>query len=146
MIPDKENLRVLSEILSFCIQRYSRYLSRNTNCPSYHTNCTNLKAGKQNQGKFNFIFLVNWHSSLPLAKNNTVSAVYAMYLFLFYEIFENLLYTISGKWKHFNNDEKCFLFYLKSVFVIKIFKFIQSLIRKLRLLLEFMILLKFMTS
>ena len=140
MIPDKENLCVLSEILSFCIQRYSRYLSRNTNCPSYHTNCTNLKAGKQNQGKFNFIFLVNWHSSLPLAKNNTVSAVYAMYWFLFYEIFENLLYTISGKWKHFNNDEKCFLFYLK------IFKFIQNLIRKLRLLLEFMILLKFMTS
>ena len=33
--------------------------------------------------------------------------------------------TIFGNWKSFKNDEKCFYFTLKALFIIKIFEFLS---------------------
>ena len=35
--------------------------------------------------------------------------------------------TIFSTWKPFKNDEKCFLFHLEALFVLKIFKYLSSL-------------------
>ena len=55
--------------------------------------------------------------------------------------------TIFCKWKPYKNDEKCFLFHLKVLFVLQIFKFLpwlfghlhkNSLIRKIASISKFM--------
>ena len=43
------------------------------------------------------------------------------------EVWLKMVNEKYGQWKPFKNNEKCFLFYLKSLFVLKIFNFLSWL-------------------